>query len=107
MYIYYYDREKLCTVIHWKGFDVSIENFTDDIYSRAFGRKENVSWEDLKKFLESRCFPRNRTNAKEILTNMGLEEYDPFQIVKKTQGRMAEDDQWLKFVEDDAYDNEN
>jgi hypothetical protein len=27
---------------------------------------------------------------------LGLEEYDPLAIVRKTQGRMAEDDQWLE-----------
>ena len=29
---------------------------------------------------------------------MGLTEYDPIQIVEKTQGRMAEDAQWLKIT---------
>lgn len=100
MQINYYDKDKLCTVIHWQGFQVSIQNFTDNLISRAFGCKESVTWEDLESFLESRCFPKNRANAKDILENIGLEEYDPFEIVKKTQGKMAEDDQWLEFVED-------
>lgn len=104
MNIHYYNRDKLCTIIHWEKFQVSIQNFTDDIFERAFGRKEYVTWQDLEYFLASRCFPKSRANAKELLKELGLDYYDPFEIVKITKGRMAEDDQWLEFVEDKKND---
>ena len=48
-------------------------------------------------FLQDRCFPKTRGNVKTVLTGLGLQDYDPLQIVEKTNGRTAEDDLWLKF----------
>ena len=42
--------------------------------------------------------PKSRENINILLKEMGLTEYDPIQIVEKTQGRMAEDAQWLKIT---------
>jgi len=46
--------------------------------------------------LEERCIPRGRVGLREYLEIIGLDEYDPWEIVKKTQGRMAEDQQWIE-----------
>ena len=34
--------------------------------------------------------------AAEYLESIGVGEYDPLAIIRKTEGRMAEDDQWMK-----------
>lgn len=34
-----------------------------------------------------------------MLKSLELAEYDPFEIVKKTQGRIAEDNTWLEIEE--------
>ena len=52
--------------------------------------------EDFKEFLESRCFPRTRDKMKLVLEDVGVPCYDPYLIIEKTEGRMAEDDFWLK-----------
>lgn len=64
----------------------------------AFGANELPTWEDFELFLEERCVPRERAGLREYLEALGLEEYDPLDIVRKTQGRMAEDDQWLEVL---------
>ena len=64
----------------------------------AFGRQERPTWDDFIEFLEERCVPKSRENINILLKEMGLTEYDPIQIVEKTQGRMAEDAQWLKIT---------
>ena len=64
----------------------------------AFGTNELPTWEDFELFLEERCVPRERAGLREYLEALGLEEYDPLDIVRKTQGRMAEDDQWLEVL---------
>ena len=92
--------EELCTVIdvdcmHKK---IYIENKTDDILHRAFGIVEHPDWKRFEEFLESRCFPRTRAHVKEILRSMGLDSYDPLQIIEKTGGRMAEDKQWIEII---------
>jgi len=75
---------------------LAVMNETDELLHRAFGVKVEPDWADLEEFLESRCFPRTREGVDLILRELGLEEYDPFAIVERTGGRMAEDRQWLK-----------
>lgn len=102
MVLDYMDKDKLSTRIYvdYSDESVRIENFTDDLIAKAFGNNETPTFSDYEKFLESRCFPRNRDHVKWILRDLGLDCYDPLAIVKKTAGRMAEDDMWIKFVEE-------
>lgn len=87
-----------CTIIDvdFLNEKVKIQNRTDDVLRRAFGINQDPTWKDFCGFLEERCFPRSRGLVKEKLKELGLSSYDPLQIVEKTQGRMAEDDMWLK-----------
>ena len=96
--IKYYDRKKLCTTIYADktSGELRIENHTDDFISTAFGKNELPDWNDLESFLEDRCIPQKRAGLDHYLESIGLLEYDPWQIVAKTQGRMAEDEQWLE-----------
>ncbi len=92
------DGDKECTVIDvdFKHRKIYIRNKTGDILHRAFGVVEEPDWEDFEEFLESRCFPISRANLKLVLRDVGVESYDPLQIIEKTKGRMAEDYQWIK-----------
>lgn len=94
----YMDRDKLATIIEACAIThkVHIINFTDDMLSRAFGINENPDWEDFNEFLESRCMPRTRYGIREELRYMGIDVYDPFQIVEKTSGRVHGDGQSLE-----------
>lgn len=94
----YMFREQLCTVIDVddKNRSVEVTNYTDRMLKRAFGRLEKPSYEQYEKFLESRCFPRSRDKMKLILRDLELPFYDPFMIIEKTEGRMAEDDFWIR-----------
>lgn len=89
-----------CTVIEadYLNKTVSISNRTDDIMHRAFGINENPAWEDYEDFLESRCFPRMRPDIKLILKKMGVDSYDPYQMICRTQGRTYDDNQWIRIV---------
>lgn len=48
--------------------------------------------------MESRCFPRTRDYLKWVLRDLGLDCYEPLAIIKKTSGRMADDDMWLEII---------
>lgn len=87
-----------CTVILVDQEDekIAIINETDNLLHRAFGIKVRPDWKDFEEFLESRCFPRTREDVELILDELELDEYDPFAIVERTGGRMAEDMQWIK-----------
>lgn len=94
----YFDGQDLCTAIcvDLTARDLQIENHTDRLIKTAFGKNNSPSWSDWEAFLEERCIPRQRAGLREFLEQLGLDEYDPLAIVKKTKGRMAEDDQWME-----------
>lgn len=69
---------------------IKIQNYTNDLIKRAFGREEHPTYEDYEAFLESRCFPRERDKMKLMLQDLDLPFYDPFMIIEKTNGRMAD-----------------
>lgn len=94
----YYFRKELCTVIDVDDRErrVEIKNFVSDPLYRAFGVNEHPDYEEYEEFLESRCFPRTRDKMKLILRDLNLPFYDPFLIIEKTEGRMAEDDFWIQ-----------
>lgn len=93
----YADREKPATVIDVCGLTekVRIVNLTENLVSRAFGIQEKPDWKDYEEFLESRCMPRTRFGIREELKNLGLDTYDPFQIIDLTRGRVYGDHQYL------------
>ena len=101
MNLEFYDRESLCTKIIADFTDktLSVENTTENIVKTAFGKNEVPTWEDFQSFLEERCVPRSRSGIREYLETIGVEVYDPLEIIKKTNGRMAEDNQWIKLEE--------
>lgn len=87
-----------CTVIDvdFLNRKIYIQNHTGDLLHRAFGVKEEPTWEDFEDFLEERCFPRTRGDCRKLLEKLDLTDYDPLQIIEKTRGRMAEDSLWIK-----------
>jgi hypothetical protein len=99
--LYVYDGSTLCTKIcaDRTARTLTIQNETKDLLSTAFGVIESPSWSDLESFLEDRCISRHRDGLDHYLAALGLDKYDPLEIIRKTDGRMAEDDQWIKIVE--------
>lgn len=96
----YMHRDMLCSVIDidFRHKKVYVTNKTDKILLRAFGVVTEPTWEEFMEFLESRCFPRTRARMKDILRDLGLDHYDPLQIIEKTKGQMAEDHQWIQVI---------
>ena len=96
--MFYMYEDKICTLIDvdLKNQKIKIKNYVDNIMFRAFGVNENPSFNDYKEFLKSRCFPETRDKLKLILRDLDLPFYDPFLIIEKTQGKMAEDNFWIK-----------
>lgn len=95
--LWYMYKQNVCTLIDVNELkrEVKIVNYTDNLMFRAFGVVEEPDFEMYQEFLESRCFPKERDKMKLILKDMDLPFYDPFLIIEKTEGRMAEDDFWI------------
>lgn len=96
--LHYMYKNILCTLIDADEGNrlVKIRNYVDIPLYKAFGVNENPTFEQYEEFLESRCFPRSRDKSKLQLSALGLPFYDPLLIIEKTEGRMAEDDFWIK-----------
>ena len=96
----FYDGQRLCTTIRadFTARTVSVENHVAAPVKTAFGNNPHPTWADFQAFLEERCIPRQRAGLREYLEAIGVEEYDPLQIIQKTKGRMAEDQQWLEIL---------
>lgn len=93
----YYNGENLCTTIiaDYTAQTVKFENYTDNSVNTAFGIKTNADWQDYNDFLKDRCIPESRAGLKYYLNSIKVDEYNPLEIIKKTKGKMAEDNQWL------------
>ena len=96
--MYYMFKNSICTVIDVDEMNqlVKIYNYTNNLLFRAFGRIEQPTYEEYEAFLCERCFPKERDKMKLILQDLDLPFYDPILIIEKTQGRMAEDDFWIR-----------
>ena len=99
--LYFYDDDTLCTKIcaDLSSCQVAVENLTDDLLRTAMGNNPDPSWKDYQDFLEERCIPRQRDGLRSYLKELGLDQYDAFEIIRKTEGRMAEDHHWIRIVE--------
>ena len=96
--LWYYYLDTVCTIIDVDTINqrIQIKNYTDNLIFRAFGRNEHPSFKDYEDFLRSRCFPEERDKIKLELKELGIPFYDPMLIIEKTEGRMADDDFWIR-----------
>ena len=94
----FFEGNRLCTDIYADFTDqtMTVENHINDPVKTAFGNNILPTWEDFQAFLEERCVPRERAGLREYLEAIGVGEYDPLEIIQKTAGRMAEDNQRLE-----------
>lgn len=97
----FYHGNSLCTTILADETEekVLIENHTSNPLHTAFGVNDNPDWQDYQSFLEERCIPKSRAGLQEYLNAIGVDEYHPLEIIRKTKGRMAEDQSRLEVTE--------
>ena len=97
----FFHGDSLCTTIlaDETAEKVLIENHTSDPLYTAFGVNDDPDWQDYQSFLEERCIPKSRAGLQEYLNAIGVDEYQPLEIIRKTKGRMAEDQSWLEVTE--------
>lgn len=78
------------------GNDIKVEKVIDRAAIQPFyGGK--VDRERIYRFFARRCFEENRPDRKELLASLGLTEYNPYEIVRKTHGVNYDDYLWVRF----------
>jgi hypothetical protein len=54
-------------------------------------------------WVEDRVVPKDRVDIDQILERMGIDQYNAFEIARKTRACLMEDDFWIKFKDDDKW----
>lgn len=52
---------------------------------------------EFGEILSDRCWDKNRPDLDELLSSLGLDEYNPYEICKRTHGKMKQDSIWFRF----------
>lgn len=76
--------------------DISIKKHTENPAIQPFCGN-NLTYNRICEFIFYRCFEYGRADREEILKEMHLTEYNPWEIIKITHGRLYEDFTWIKF----------
>lgn len=94
----YLNKDTICTSVEADSDtgEVKVVDYTDFIYHTVFGKRPHTI-EELNDFFESRCFPEGRADRKDLLTGLGLSQYNPLDIVRKTHGVQYSDWSWIRF----------
>ena len=94
----FYDKDVLCSTIaaDFTSQQVAVHDTVKEPERQAFGVNKDPTWEDSLSFLEDRCIPRTRVGIDKYLHACGIDSYDVFSLIRCTEGRMAEDNQWIK-----------
>ena len=79
-----------------KGTDVLLERYSSSPAKQLF-YADRLSLFELGEILASRCWDENREDIADLLRLIGLRTYDPYAIVSKTHGLMAQDPIWFRF----------
>ena len=58
---------------------------------------DSITRNQLNEALKLRCFDPNRSDAQDKLKALGLQEYNPLEIVKRTHGVSYNDYIWIRF----------
>lgn len=75
---------------------IDVKKYTEDPGIQPFCG-ENITLERVYNFIKYRCFEECRPDKEMLLEALGLSEYNPWEIVKKTHGRLWQDFTWIRF----------
>lgn len=91
-----YWRDEITARVYVKGNDVTVSRFTDNPLKQLFADKKMTRFQ-LGQIFELRCWEKGRSDISEILGHLGVKEYNPYEIVRKTHGVSANDYIWFRF----------
>ena len=94
---YILDNDKKVIKVTMHGDSAAIEHYEESVLY-PFYRRHSVTIEEVTAFLESRCFDKNRPDRNDLLSHLGLDNYNVWNIVRKTNGKMAHDRISVGFV---------
>lgn len=90
------DGQTLCALENVPQSDLPLNLF--------LGNRRSVPLVDVVVWAKKRVFPKERVDCRKLLTAMGMQEYDAWEIVKRTGACLMEDPYWLRFSEEETFE---
>ncbi len=59
--------------------------------------KDEIPLFEFGEILKTRCWDEHRDNLEKYLHKLGLSDYNPYEICRKTHGVMCQDKVWFKY----------
>ena len=91
-----YWKDDITARVYVRGKNVTVSKYTENPGKQLFAEKKMTRYQ-LGKIFEMRCWEKGRADINEILENLGLKEYNPYEIVRKTHGVSDNDYIWFRF----------
>lgn len=91
----YWENERVADVTILENKAV-IKRFSKNPAKQIFAQDEIPLFE-LWEILSWRCWAKNRENIEKYLFKLGLTEFQPYKICRKTHGVMYQDKIWFKY----------
>lgn len=87
------------------SYSIVLEDWVPAVYApmELFKGKRVVSMLDFVEWISGRVFPPERIGAKQLLKELGLDEYRPYAIAMETKACLMEDPYWVAFTERDNF----
>lgn len=90
------DGQQLCALERTAQVDLPLNLFIGD--------RRCVPLVDVVVWAKKRVFPKERMDCDKLLAAMGMQNYDAWEIVKRTGACLMEDPYWLRFSEEEAFE---
>lgn len=90
-------KDELTAEIDILNNKVKIKKHTNNPIKQFFLAFDSMDIIAFSELLEARCWERGRKDISELLGKIGLDEYDPIEIVKRTFGVSYNDSIWFRF----------
>lgn len=91
-----YWKDEPVSYVSVSGNKVRIKRFVDNPVKQIF-YSDIIDLYRLTEILRARCWQEERADINKILNKLGIEYYDPLEIVKKTHGISYNDFLWFQF----------
>lgn len=91
----YWDNEKTADVQIMEN-KALIKRYSNNPVKQIFA-KDEIPLFELGEILTWRCWDKKRENIEKYLFKLGLTEFNPYKICRKTHGVMFQDKIWFKY----------
>lgn len=92
----YFDTVSEHVEVDMVSLTVESKVYAKDIMLQVFGKRPKTV-ENVQFFFRSRCFEETNYGLRDLLKLLGLQQYNPYDIVRITHGKMVNDPCWIRF----------